>query len=93
MASKTSFSCGDALDIANAASLQTRFEKSLQKSSTIELKADAVEKVDTAGLQLIIAVQKEALASGGKIIWKNPSQKLIASAKSLGLHQHLGLSK
>ena len=93
MATKTSFSCGDALDIANAASLQARFEKSLQKSSTIELKADAVEKVDTAGLQLIVAVQNEARASGGQILWKKPSDKLIASAKSLGLATHLGLGE
>lgn len=92
MATKTSFSCGEALDIAHAAALQARLEKSLQKSSTIELKADAVEKVDTAGLQLIVAVKKEAQASGGNIIWKKPSEKLLTSAKSLGLSQHLGLN-
>jgi ABC-type transporter Mla MlaB component len=92
MATKTSFSCGEALDIAHVASLQTRLEKSLQKSSILELKAEAVEKVDTAGLQLIISIKKEVQTSGGNIIWRKPSEKLLTSAKSLGLSDHLGLS-
>lgn len=91
MADKTSFSCGEALDITNAAALHTRLERSLQKASVIEFKADAVDKVDTAGLQLIVSIKKEVETLGGGIVWKKPSEKLITSAKALGLSKHLGL--
>lgn len=91
MANKTSFSCGEALDISHAAALHTRLERSLKKASIIELKADAVAKVDTAGLQLIVSVKKEVETLGGSIVWKKPSEKLLISAKSLGLSDHLGL--
>jgi anti-anti-sigma regulatory factor len=92
MASKTTFSCGDALDIVHASSLYSRLQKSLEKSTTIELKADAVEKADTAGLQLIAALSKEAAKTGGKLIWKKPSKTLTDAAERLGLSQSIGLN-
>ena len=91
MATKTSFSCGDALDIAHATALHSRLQKSLQKSSTIELKADGVERVDTAGLQLMVSLNSEVQRCGGELIWKNPSKPLLAAARSLGLDHTLGL--
>ena len=91
MANKTSFSCGESLDIANAASLHSRLERALQKASTIELKADSVSKVDTAGLQLVVSLKKEIELLGGEIQWKKPSEKLLDCANSLGLLKHLGL--
>ena len=91
MASKTSFSCGSAVDIVNVNSLQQRLLKALDKSSTIELKADKVEKADSAGLQLFVAANKELNAAGGQMIWKKPSESLLTAAKQLGLTEALGL--
>ena len=91
MADKTTFSCGEALDISHAAALYARFEKSLQKSSIIELKAETIQKVDTAGLQLIVSIKKEVETLGGNIIWKKPSQQLLSAAQALGLSSALGL--
>ncbi|MFT5579756.1 MAG: anti-anti-sigma regulatory factor [Paraglaciecola psychrophila] len=91
MNNKTSFSCGESLDIASVKSLQTRLQKSLQKSSIIELKADAVEKADTAGLQLFVALKNEIDKLGGSVVWKNPSTALINCAVLLGLDETLGL--
>lgn len=90
MAESTSFSCGDALDISHAAALHSRLERALQKANIIELKADSVEKIDTAGLQLILSIKKELENSGGSIVWKKPSEKLLSAAKLLGLYQQLG---
>lgn len=92
MTIKTSFSCGESLCIRDAVSLQARLQKSLQKSSTVELNADAVQKVDTAGLQLFIAISREVSGSNGTLIWKKPSEVLIAAAARLGLDKELGLS-
>jgi len=91
MSAKTSFSCGESLDIAVVKSLHSRLHKSLQKSSTIELKADAVEKADTAGLQLFVSLKSEIDSLGGSLVWKNPSSALLDSAKLLGMDECLGL--
>lgn len=91
MANRTSFSCGEALDINQASSLYQRLQKSMQKSHTIELRAKSVSKVDTAGLQLLLALSLEAERCGGKIIWQAPSSTLISSARLLGMADKLGL--
>ena len=92
MTNKTSFSCGEVLDIAHVTALHSRLQKSLQKASVIELKADKVSKTDTAGLQLILSLISEVKLVGGEVIWKKPSQMLIDAASLLGLQQQLGLS-
>ncbi len=91
--SKTSFSCGEYLDINHAAKLYERLGKSLEKSTTIEIKADKVIKADTAGLQLLVTLAKEVAVADGKLIWKSPSSALLMAAKQLGVSDHLGLSK
>lgn len=91
MTAKTTFSCGEALDIQNAAGLLQRLQKSMQKSLTIELKADSVVKADTAGLQLFVSLKKELDGLGGDLIWKKPSDDLLKSAELLGLSEKIGL--
>ncbi|MFT5692100.1 MAG: ABC-type transporter Mla MlaB component [Oceanicoccus sp.] len=92
MTDKTSFLCGELLDVTVVNSLHSRLQKSLIKSLTIELKVDTVQKTDTAGLQLFIALKNEISKTGGRLIWKNPSQILVDSAILLGLDKELGLS-
>ncbi len=91
MTNRTSFSCGESLDIAHANSMHQRLQKSLQKSVVIELKADKVSKADTAGLQLMAALASEVTNRGGQLIWKKPSDTLLATAQQLGLYQALML--
>lgn len=88
---RTRFSCGKSLDIASVQQLKPRLAKSLARGSSIELKADQVEKADTAGLQLLLAVSHQAAAQGGRIIWKKPTEKLLEAARLLGLSSELGL--
>lgn len=92
MATKTSFSCGEQLDINAVHALQERLYKSLDKSPVVEMKADAVAKADTAGLQLCVALKKELLLRDGQIVWKKPTDALIQAAEQLGLADELGLS-
>lgn len=91
MAKKTTFSCGENLDITEVATLYSRLQKSLARSSHIELKADTVMKADTAGLQLFVALQREVKETGGGLTWKKPSQALLETAALLGLDRELGL--
>jgi len=91
MANRTSFSCGENLDISHATSMHQRLKKSLQKSIVIEIKADKVSKADTAGLQLLATLAIEVTNRGGSLIWKNPSETLLTTAQQLGLSQVLML--
>ena len=91
MTNRTSFSCGENLDIAHATSMHQRLQKSLQKSVIIEIKADKVNKADTAGLQLLAALAKEVANRDGSLIWKKPSETLLMTAQQLGLSQALML--
>ncbi|BFM05983.1 STAS domain-containing protein [Halioxenophilus aromaticivorans] len=91
MADKTTFSCGDSLDIQQVSSLYKRLQKSVEKAINIELKADLVAKADTAGLQMFVSLRQELKALGGDIIWKKPSDELLQAAKLLGLTVSLGL--
>lgn len=87
----TTVDCGDALTVANAANIHQKLQAALNDSSAINLKADKVEKVDTAGLQLFVALSKEAERVGGQITWQQPSDALKQAAVTLGLTQSIGL--
>lgn len=93
MAEKTSFSCGNNLDIFHVDKLKQRLESALERGQTIVLKADKVERVDTAGLQLIIALKKKIEADGGSIVWQKPTQTLLDIAKLLGVDSILELKE
>lgn len=93
MAEKTSFSCGDSLDIQQVSALYKRLQKSVEKAINVELKADSVKKADTAGLQMFVSLRQELKTLGGDIIWKKPSEELQQAATLLGLSDHLGIPR
>lgn len=92
MANKSSLSCGKSLDITQAEKLQKRLLAALEKNCDIELSCESVERADTAGLQLLLAFRKATNQQGTNIIWKNPSEVLLASAQRLGIAAELGLA-
>ena len=92
MSSGTStIDCGNGLTVATAADMHQKLQEALHDSSTINLKADEVEKVDTAGLQLFVALAKEIERVGGKVVWQEPSEALLQASKTLGLTHSIGL--
>src|SRR5689334_13826587 len=60
-------------------------------ASVVELTAEALARVDTAGLQLLAAFVRDARAHHKDIRWVSPSATLIAAAGRLGLTGGLGL--
>ncbi len=89
MSNKTTFTCEKNINIANASTLRQKLLEALEVSSSIELKADKVQKADTAGLQVFVALKKEISDSGVKLQWMDPSDALISAAKQLGLYEQL----
>lgn len=59
---------------------------------TLNLEASKVEAIDTSGLQLLLALIKQALADNKTIQWVTPSEQLTTSASKLGLTEKLMLS-
>jgi len=85
--------CGSSLTIANAAAIHQELLSAITSASSIELKADKVEKADMAGLQIFVALHKEVEKTGGKIIWDKPSDVLMQAGVTLGLSGFIGLSE
>lgn len=79
------------MDITHAESFKEKLSKAVERSNVVELKADKVERADTAGLQILVSLNRELRRRGGKIVWKNPSDDLLAVIKILGLAPYLEL--
>ncbi len=75
--------------IAVAGDLYNQLHDALDSSRVIEVNAEAVEKIDTAGLQLLCLVSKELQSHFMEIKWFKPSQAFLASAKLLGVAEIL----
>ena len=80
------------LGIAQVAELRRQFDESLNSDRPLAIEAAAVEQVDGAGLQLLLAFQRAAASAGRTPVWRKPSPRLMEAAVLLGLDGALGLS-
>nr|WP_269783482.1 STAS domain-containing protein [Marinibactrum halimedae] len=83
--------CGESLDIHQVSELYEALGELFGDKKEIEIEAKKVSRVDTAGLQLFIAFQKKLSESGGKLLWRQPSDNLLKSAHLLGVEVWIGL--
>lgn len=83
--------CGDSLTIRHVMALHKKIMSALDDSVIIELLAGSITSVDSAGLQLISALQNELNRIDGRLIWSEPSKILIDSSDTLGMHSSIGL--
>jgi len=81
------------LVISNAQTLHVQLGALLDTKQNITIEAFAVEMVDTAILQLLLAFVIKIKAQGRKIIWTKPSEELIRRATILNLQTGLGLDE
>lgn len=56
------------------------------------MKGSAVEVIDTAALQLLLAFVREVKHHDHCVDWKSPSETLYRAARLSGLQDELGLS-
>ena len=83
---------GDRVDISHARSLYDRLGKLLTRKSPIVFDASAVERIDTAGIQLLAAFCHTAKVRGLTIKWEAPSTVIQQAVQTLGMHEHLGMA-
>jgi anti-anti-sigma regulatory factor len=81
------------LVINNAKLLSQDFTLLLQNNGDINIDASAVEMIDTATLQLLLAVTNKVRTSKHEVHWLNPSDIFISNVTLLGLSESLGLSQ
>jgi anti-anti-sigma regulatory factor len=63
------------------------------RAATTVLDGEGVIRVDTAGLQLLLAFVKSIDARGGSLQWQNPSGSLLEAARLLGLIEALKITE
>ena len=89
---KQTVDCGESLVISNAANLHKQFSEAMEQSTKIELVCESVSKVDTAGLQVLIALSQELEKVNGELIWKDPSDTVVKAITTLGLTPYLSIN-
>lgn len=77
--------------IKDALALQTELQAALQPSRAVTVDASAVERIDTAALQLLCAFAQQCSAEGRALKWRGDCTVLQDTAGQLGLHEVLGL--
>jgi ABC-type transporter Mla MlaB component len=77
--------------IAESAPLQADLSRLLDKDAPVTLDANELQRIDTAGMQVIAAFVRERNANGRQVEWRNPPPTLLSAARLLGLGALLGL--
>lgn len=93
MSAGTAIECGERLSIERAEEMQPVLEKSLNDSMGIVLDGSAIQYCDTAGLQLVLSLQKTLSKTGHSVQWSAVSPVLLETAGYLGFTDALNLSE
>lgn len=83
---------GESLDISLVQVLHEELQQAIQQGGRVVVDATAVERADTAGLQLLLALAEAARLQGVDLRWQGVSQDLKESLGLLGLTEFLGVS-
>ena len=79
------------LTIQNVVKLYEKLKRSYAENDAIEINASHVSSIDTATLQLLLSLKKDAIKNLKQVIITSPSVKFIESARLLGLVDELGI--
>lgn len=77
------------ISVAESKDLADRFTKSLAKKGPIVLDTEQVTQVDTAAMQVLVAMQNTAAAQDRELTWNTPSAAITDAATVLGLQRLL----
>ena len=85
MSHSVTIECEDVLNISGVALLQQDLKTAINDADEIIIKADNVERVDAASLQLFASLFHNSESLNVSVRLDNPSKPMIESAKVLGL--------
>ncbi len=84
------FTLDDEMAIADVSHWREKFLH-CNMSADVRMDARMVQRVDTAGAQLLLALAREIQQANGTLRWIEPSERLLETAALLGLSEALGL--
>lgn len=73
------------LNIQNVDKLYEKLKQSYSAHNSIEINASDVSSIDTATLQLLVVLKKDAVKHQKEVVFAAPSPRFIESAQLLGL--------
>jgi anti-anti-sigma regulatory factor len=73
------------LTIQHVVKLHEKLKQSYAANNTVEINASQVSSIDTASLQLLVALKQNANKQQKAIVFSSPSMRFIESAELLGL--------
>ena len=77
--------------VAEADALKSELTQRLQRSEPVTLDVSALQRIDTAGLQLLAAFVRDRRTAGRAIAWRGRASALETAAGLLGLRDMLEL--
>lgn len=80
------------LGIADVAGFKPVLADALEGGRSVILDAAALEHVDGAGLQLLLAFHTAMHSAGRRMDWKSPPPALLEAAGLFGVRETLGLN-
>ena len=83
------FTLPQQLTITQIDECKTALLTCIDENETITLNSDNVEKIDTLGIQLLLATITYISAQNKKLIWLCNSSVIKSSVKQLGLNEEL----
>lgn len=89
---RTQVSFGPVLDVAGAVELKKQLEKLFRRKPPFELDGSAIERVDTAALQVLLAFSRESRDRDVALEWSGVSDSLRSASTLLGLAHELGIN-
>ncbi|MCF6324502.1 MAG: STAS domain-containing protein [Gammaproteobacteria bacterium] len=84
--------CGDLLDISMVNEINQKLKDALSSGDDISIDISNIERIDTAGAQMLCAFYQDAKSKKIKCEWTTPSDIFSKSIKQLGLSEHFELS-
>jgi ABC-type transporter Mla MlaB component len=87
----TAFAIAAECTVADAGALKSGLTKLLGAEGAVTLDIGAVQRIDTAGLQVIATFVRERESQGRQVQWRGDAPALAAAAKLLGLSTILKL--
>ena len=89
---KNIISCGDVLDISVVAKMHEELKHAIENSTTIELDAKDLQRIDGAGIQLLVSLFADAQELQIDLSWGETSESLLHAATLLGVRPQLHLN-
>lgn len=77
--------------VAQADALKSALASRVAETGPVTLEVSALQRIDTAGLQLLAAFVRDRRAAGRAVAWGGRASALETAAQLLGLHHMLEL--